>query len=118
TSYGKPWRLEGLFLLLILGCFFGGRENLNRIILAWAVPIGIYVLWFVSPKPDHYLLPLMVPMSSAVLTLINAISPWLAEKDWRQYAGWGLVFLFALFIAPQLVFHIAQSYALFMEFFV
>lgn len=118
TSYGRPWRLEGLFLLLILGCFFGGRENLNRVILAWAVPIGIYVLWFVSPKPDHYLLPLMVPMSSAVLTLINAISPWLAEKGWKRYAVWGLALLFAVFIAPQLVFHMSQSFALYMEFFV
>ena len=118
TSYGKPWRLEGLFLLLILGCFFGGWENLNRTILAWALPIGIYVLWFVSPKPDHYLLPLMVPMTSAVLTLINTIEPWLGEKGWKQYAGWGLAILFVVFVAPQLFFHMSQSYTLYMDFFV
>jgi len=86
--------------------------------LAWAVPIGIYVLWFVSPKPDHYLLPLMVPMSSAVLALINAISPWLAEKGWKQYAGWAITAVFLFFIIPQVIFHLTRSFSLFISYFV
>jgi hypothetical protein len=119
TSYGRPWRLQGLFLLLVFGCFFGRRKDLNRLILAWVIPIGIYVLWFVSPKPDHYLLPVMVPVASAVLALVNGVEPWLKEKyRWKRYAGWAMVAAFALFITPQIVFHLAQSYSLFMQFFV
>lgn len=119
TSYGRPWRLQGLFLLLVFGCFFGGRKEINRLILAWAIPIGIYVLWFVSPKPDHYLLPLTVPAASAVLALVNGVEPWIMEKSgWKKYAGWILVILFIVFIMPQIVFHFTRSYVLFMEFFV
>jgi hypothetical protein len=83
------------------------------------IPIGIYVLWFVSPKPDHYLLPLMVPMASAVLAWVNGVEPWLAEKTgWKTYAGWASLAIFAALIAPQIVFHLTRSYALYMKFFV
>jgi hypothetical protein len=87
--------------------------------MAWSIPIGIYVLWFVSPKPDHYLLPLMVPMASAVLAWMNGVQPWLSEKSgWKQYAGWGSVIVFAVFITPQIIFHLTRSFTLFMKFFV
>jgi len=119
VSYGKPWRMQGLFLLLVLGCLAGGRKDLNRLILAWAVPIGIYVLWFVSPKPDHYLLPLMVPMASAVLAWVSWVEPWLTDRiSWKKIAGWVSLGLFAVFITPQILFHITRSFELFMEFFV
>jgi hypothetical protein len=119
VSYGRPWRLQGLFLLLVFGCFFGGRRDLHRLMLAWVIPIGIYVLWFVSPKPDHYLLPLMVPMASAVLAWVNGVQSWLSEKPgWKKYAGWGSAIVFAVFITPQIVFHLTRSYELFMKFFV
>ena len=119
VSYGKPWRLQGLFLLLVIGCFFGNRKDMHWLIMAWSIPIGIYVLWFVSPKPDHYLLPLMVPMASAVLAWMNGVQPWLSEKSgWKQYAGWGSVIVFAVFITPQIIFHLTRSFTLFMKFFV
>lgn len=118
-SYGRPWRLQGLFLLLVFACFFGGREDVNRLILVWAIPIGIYVLWFVSPKPDHYLLPLTVPAASAVLALVNGVDPWLTEKTgWKKYAGWTIGIIFIVFITPQAIFHLTRSYSLFMKFFV
>jgi hypothetical protein len=119
VSYGRPWRLQGLFLLLIFGCFAGWRKDVNRLIMAWSIPIGIYVLWFVSPKPDHYLLPLIVPMASAVLVWVNGVEPWLVENaGWKKAAGWASLALFAAFITPQIIFHLTRSSALFMGFFV
>ncbi len=119
TSYGKPWRLEGLFLLLVFGCFVGQRKDIQRLILAWAIPVGVYVLWFVSPKPDHYLLPLMVPMASAVLALVNGAEPWLQEdKQWKKYAAWAALAGFAAFILPQILFHLSRGYELYVQYFV
>ena len=100
-----PGVWKGLFVLLVFGCFSAGAGISNRLILAWAIPVGIYVLWFVSPKPDHYLLPLMVPMASAVLALVNGIEPWLQrDSRWKKYAAWAVLAGFVVFITPQIHF--------------
>ena len=119
VSYGRPWRLQALFLLLVFGCFWGAHKEINWLILAWCIPIGIYVLWFVSPKPDHYLLPLMLPLYSAVLSLVGLLERWFAEPEkWKKViAIAGLTAFTAVFI-PQIIFHISQSINLYADYFV
>lgn len=119
-SYGRPWRLGVLFISLIVCCLWGAQREINWVILAWCLPIGIYLMWFVSPKPDHYLLPLMLPVSSAVLGLVEGFEKVLETNvKWKRMGGvTGLLIFAAIIILPQLFFHIRRGWELYMAFFV
>lgn len=67
--YADPLFLGFLFVSLVAGCLRGPRQFTNRLILTWVVPYSIYLLYFVAVKPDHYWLPVMLPLFSAALAL-------------------------------------------------
>ncbi len=73
TWFAHPLLLGFLGLSLLAGCLWGERRFLNRLILAWVIPYSIYLLWFVAVKPDHYWLPVMLPLYSAALTLWDSL---------------------------------------------
>ncbi len=68
------WTLENRYgpvpLLILLaagvaaGCAWGTNRSLNLLILSWSIPLSVYLLYFVAPKPDHYWLPVMLPLFS------------------------------------------------------
>jgi len=119
-AYGSPWRLGVLALSLVMCCLWCRQCEINRVILAWCLPIGIYLMWFVSPKPDHYLLPLMLPLSSAVLGIVEGYERWMkSNQKWRRFSAiFGLAAYTFIIILPQLFFHITRSWKLFTAFFV
>lgn len=84
TWYGHPLFLAFLGLSLVVGCLGGPNRQLNRLILTYIIPQAVYLLWFVAVKPDHYWLPVMVPLFSTALTLPQA----LAEKWFPQLSRW------------------------------
>ena len=67
--YGQPWFLGLLGVSLLIGCFWGVYQFQNRLILSWILPYSIYILYFVAPKPDHFWLPVMVPLFASSITL-------------------------------------------------
>jgi hypothetical protein len=71
--YGVPAFLGLLGLSLTAGCLWGSQRLLNRLVLAWVVPYSIYLLWFVAVKPDHYWLPVMLPLFSAAFNLWDIV---------------------------------------------
>ncbi|MDK2981634.1 MAG: hypothetical protein PWQ55_1981 [Chloroflexota bacterium] len=85
VSYGQPWMMLAFAGLLLAGCFFGRQRRLNALIAAWSLPLAIYLLWFVAPKPDHYLLPLLVPLLSVAFDLIQPLQDlWTKGKTWQR----------------------------------
>ncbi len=73
TWYAHPLILGFLLLSLLAGCVWGPNRLLNRLILLWVAPFSIYLLYFVAVKPDHYWLPVMLPLFSAALNIPLAI---------------------------------------------
>jgi len=73
TWFAHPLLLGLLGLSVVAGSLWGQRRLLNRLILAWVIPYSIYLLWFVAVKPDHYWLPVMVPLYSAALALWDCL---------------------------------------------
>jgi hypothetical protein len=70
------WYGQGAFLLLALvslaaAAWHGPQRRLNRLILAWAVPYAVYVFFWIVVRPDHYWLPVLLPMFSAILTFFD-----------------------------------------------
>jgi 4-amino-4-deoxy-L-arabinose transferase-like glycosyltransferase len=72
------WYAPPLFLLvlsgfLIAGCFWGSQKILNRLLVTWIFPYSIYLLFFLAPKPDHYWLPILLPLFSGMLIPFDII---------------------------------------------
>ncbi|MBN1373449.1 MAG: DUF2029 domain-containing protein [Anaerolineaceae bacterium] len=94
------WTLKNRFgplaLLLALlgglaaGALWGERRFVNRVILSWCMPLGVYLLWFVAPKPDHYILPVMLPLFSGGLGSLGLL--WDAAREskrgWLRWLAW------------------------------
>jgi len=83
---------------------------MNWLLVAWSIPLAIYLLWFVSPKPDHYMLPLLVPLFSTItcltLPLEKAIQ---SPRQWLRVlsvTGWVLLLIFTVM---QLHYHYLKS---------
>jgi 4-amino-4-deoxy-L-arabinose transferase-like glycosyltransferase len=109
----EKWYAPPLFLVyltgaLIAGCIWGPRRFTNRLILTWVLPYSIYLLYFVAVKPDHYWLPVMLPLFSAALIPFEILARpggWLAQPwDARKLAQAAL----ALLLVGQFALHLAR----------
>jgi hypothetical protein len=67
--YGHPLFWGFSILSMLLACWKGKRKLINRLILLWTLPLSIYLLYFVAVKPDHYWLPVVLPLFSVVLNI-------------------------------------------------
>jgi hypothetical protein len=50
------------FLSLVVGSLWGRRKTINRLILAWSVPIAVFLINYSAMKNFQYMLPLMMPL--------------------------------------------------------
>jgi len=115
--YGRPWMVDLLYAALLFGSVWGDRKTSNQLITAWTVPLGIYLLWFVAPKPDHYLLPLLIPVYSAVLIPVPAILEDTGKfSEWRKYLAYLRGAIYAGLISFQLYFHLSRSLAQYFQY--
>lgn len=106
TWYGHPLFLAFLGLSLLAGCLRGPNQRFNGLILTYILPQAVYLLWFVSVKPDHYWLPVMVPLFSTALTLPTAlVEGWFPAVSRRAWLRQGLLaLLVAVLVAQSAVF--------------
>jgi len=110
VSYGDPNFSLMLLLLLGLAAAIIPDRDIYRLLLAWIVPIGIYLMWFVAPKPDHYLLPLLVPLYASVAGGVEILTSGLAsEKKWARWAGYAGSALLVLILLAQCYFQISTD---------
>ena len=109
--YGQPLLLAFMVISLAAGCLWGPRKNFNRLLLGWAIPYSIYLLWFVAVKPDHYWLPILIPVFSAALNLWDAL-PSVADRvvkiarvqlQWKQLLRGAVLVILVAFIGTNLL---------------
>jgi len=118
VSYGKPWTIYFLIASLVFGCFFSQRREMNWLISAWVLPIGTYLMWFVAPKPDHYLLPLMLPLFTGILNLEYPFEAFYAgKKSWMKWLALMGMLLFSILIVIQLDYQAARSLPQYLAYF-
>ena len=105
------WTLNRMYgptpLLLLLaaglaaGCIWGPNRAANRLLLAWSVPLSLYLFYFVAPKPDHYWLPVMLPLFSAAavpLQLLDGLRKSSPRRGVKLAAAAGLLLVAVLLV--------------------
>lgn len=75
----EKWYAPPLFLLflsasLLVGAAWGKQRIFYLLLLTWVIPYSFYLLYFVAVKPDHYWLPVMLPLFSCAFAIIDLVS--------------------------------------------
>ena len=66
--YGEPFFIIFALLSIIFSSIGGKFKGANRLILSWILPYSIYIIAAIAIKPDHYWLPIMLPLLSAIFS--------------------------------------------------
>mgnify|MGYP000386242289 CR=1 FL=1 len=105
--YGEPMILFFLSISLLFSCFTYPENFVNRLILAWCLPLSLYLLYFVAPKPDHYWLPVMLPLFSAATNgLVGSWNiPIYQNRSYLAFAVRAFVFGILLYILARFTIH-------------
>jgi hypothetical protein len=118
------WYANLSFLLFSLAALIGlsftreGRRN-ALLFLAWIVPLSLYLVYFIAVKPDHYWMPVMLPLFTGGFMLIRFLWDKMhnsaAVSRWQFYgqmlALWAVVFILAI----QFLSQVQVDWALFMR---
>ena len=68
--YAYPMLLL-LFLLCMLLAIWQNKQRLaNLLTLTWLIPYSCYLIFFVAIKPNHYWLPVLLPLFACALSLV------------------------------------------------
>ena len=94
--FASPLLLGFLGISLLAGCLWGPDKLLNRLILGWILPYAVYLLWFVSVKPDHYWLPVFVPLYACFFNLPRILAGTAWGGRWYGKALTAGVYLLAV----------------------
>jgi hypothetical protein len=80
-------------------------------IATWAIPFGLYVLFFVAIKPTHFFLPILLPVYSSLVILFEGLH---SEKP-RQTISWVLSVVAILIIMYQFGIYIKKDITMYRE---
>ncbi len=74
-NYAQPLFLVISLIALGLGIASKEQRLLNLLILVWALPFALYLLFFIAIKPEHFFLPILLPVFSALPYLFDWLLP-------------------------------------------
>lgn len=118
TSYGSVDFPLMLLAVLALSAAAQAKDENKWVLLAWIIPMSIYLMWFVSPKPDHYLLPVMLPLYATVTYTFNLLEKIAkAPLKWAKWTAYAAGALWVFLAAYQFVWQINTVYAWYLEYF-
>ncbi len=78
NGWYAPFVFLGFALLATaVNAGWGRIKEISRQYLAWIIPFSLYVVYVIAVKPDHYWMPVMLPLFSGVIPLL--------ENLWEQF---------------------------------
>jgi 4-amino-4-deoxy-L-arabinose transferase-like glycosyltransferase len=84
TWFTPWWYLLFPVMSMIAGCIWGQKRKINLLFASWIVPYTLYVLFFVAPKPFHYLLPSLLPLFACILDIPDLIFSRYPLASWKS----------------------------------
>lgn len=116
------WYGTFAFLAFALSCqvynaWRGKITLISRLFLAWIVPFSLYVIYSIAVKPDHYWMPVMLPLFAGVVPAITGL--WKGFREHREteklrsalYLGGFAVGV--IFLVLQIWFNLITSWAVY-----
>jgi len=109
--YANRWFLVFALGALLVGCFLGRQRLLYALIAAWVAPLSLYLIFYIAVKPDHYWLPVTLPLFSCIPALVPRLGAWLHEKlpNAPRLAG-ALTLALGLAVAAALIWQFSDNY--------
>jgi hypothetical protein len=115
---GIPFLLFSL-ISLALASLSKHFRSIGLFFLAWIIPLSLYLIYFIAVKPDHYWLPVMLPLFTGGFMLIQLLNKKIDDANGiNPFILWGLRFsLLAviLIITIQFVAQVQIDWPLFMR---
>jgi hypothetical protein len=103
-KYGSRWFLLFLAISLLAAGIWGRRRLTAWLVLGWMLPMATYFTFFLPYKSYHYWLPVMLPLYSSALGLVQVVtrSDWiLARRKWYPMAASALMVVVVLALVVQ-----------------
>jgi 4-amino-4-deoxy-L-arabinose transferase-like glycosyltransferase len=81
------WYAPFVFLAFALAAHgfnaaWGKIKEISRLYLAWIIPFSLYVIYIIAVKPDHYWMPVMLPLFAGVFPMVENL--WSEFKVYRK----------------------------------
>ncbi len=114
------WYAPFIFLFFALAAhwfnaFWGKIKEVSRMFLAWIIPYSLYVIYIIAVKPDHYWMPVMLPLFAGI---IPAMEYFWSEflKSRKDNSGKALLYIAGvlitlIFLVSQVIFNLKTSWA-------
>jgi hypothetical protein len=109
--YAQPLFLLVAGLALYYGVINKEKQLLNSMIASWAIPFAIYLLFFISVKPKHFFMPILLPVFSTLPYLWDQIKPQEIKLSKQTLARWVLMFGVAGIVINQFSYNINYLYS-------
>lgn len=108
TWFGSTVFIGFLITSLLAGLFIKKEFNENIYLATWSLPFLLYLLYFVAPKPDHYIIPALIPLYLTVFDISTLLR---TEKNKKLYKIVGVlaILLVAFFLLQQFQFSIPKD---------
>jgi hypothetical protein len=116
------WYAPFSFLAVALTCqvfnaFSGKIKEISRLFLSWIIPFSLYVIYVIAVKPDHYWMPVMLPLFAGIIpTLEYFWSNFLENR--KTGSGKAVLYFFGMvftttFLLLQILFNLQTSWAVY-----
>ncbi len=84
--YGSIFFIMLSLIAVGLGIWRGKNPTRHLLIAAWALPLGLYVLFTIAIKPTHFFLPILLPVFSSMIVFFE-FPPFTTDKP-RASTAW------------------------------
>lgn len=104
-------------LMQWINAFKGKAQGISRLFLCWIIPFSVYIIYIIAVKPDHYWMPIMLPLFAGVYPALKTF--WTEFLSARKTGSGKAVFFFAglaitlFFIISQFWFNLQTSWGVY-----
>lgn len=75
----------------VYNALHGEISRISRLFLAWIIPFSLYIIYIIAIKPDHYWMPVMLPLFAGVIPAVSSL--WLNFSImWKKSPGKTAIF--------------------------
>ncbi|GAP21757.1 hypothetical protein [Leptolinea tardivitalis] len=96
---------------------YGKIKEISRMYVAWIIPFSLYIIYIIAVKPDHYWMPIMLPLFSGIFPMLQNlwdrfIEARKVDTD-RAFMYCSFATITVIFLIVQIIFNLQTGWAVF-----